>query len=224
MNPIIWLMTLVALSVGICRYLIGGIMRIQFPNVGVVKDYTYTPNISILLPAYNEGPAVYSTVESISESLYKGEIEILVTDDFSVDDTAEWVAKAARDFPKVRAFYNNPNQGKTQTILDALAQSTSEIVMIVDSDTILGSTCIQELAACLGDSRLGAVGAPAIVRNSDTNALTAFQVFIYYLGFQLYKQIECAKRQVGVIGGYAFMIRRAAFEELRPALEARNWF
>jgi cellulose synthase/poly-beta-1,6-N-acetylglucosamine synthase-like glycosyltransferase len=81
--------------------------------------------------------------------------------------------------------------------------------MIVDSDTTIGPDCIRELAACLGDPRLGAVGAPAIVRNPNDNALTTFQVFIYYLGFQLYKQPECAVRQVGVIGGYAFMLRRA---------------
>jgi len=220
----VWLMTVIALSVGICRYLVGAIMRIQFPNIGVVKDYSYAPDISILLPAFNEGEAVYSTIKSISESEYAGKIEVIVTDDHSVDDTAEWIAKAATDFPHVRAFYNDPNQGKTQTILNALAESTCEVVMIVDSDTILGPTCIRELAACLGDKRLGAVGAPAIVRNANTNALTTFQVFIYYLGFQLYKQVECAHRKVGVIGGYAFMLRRKAFEELRPALEARNWF
>lgn len=224
MSPIIWLMTVVALAAGICRYVVGAVMRIQFPSVGVIRDYNYTPSLSILLPAFNEGEAVYSTIESISASEYPGRIEVIVTDDASVDDTPEWIAKAANDFPNVRAFYNDPNLGKTQTILNALGRSTSELVMIVDSDTTIDKSCIRELASCLGDPRLGAVGAPAIVRNPNDNALTAFQVFIYYLGFQLYKQPENIVRQVGVIGGYAFMLRRAVFEELRPALELRNWF
>lgn len=223
-DSILLLMTFIALLVGVLRYLVGAIMRIAHPGIGCVKDYSYTPSLSILLPAFNEGEAVYSTIQSIFASDYQGLLEVIVTDDHSVDDTAKWIAKAAQDFPNVKAVYNDPNLGKTQTILNALAMSSNEVVMIVDSDTILGPTCIREMMACLGDSRLGAVGAPAIVRNPDENALTAFQVFIYYLGFQLYKQPENAIRQVGVIGGYAFAMRRTAFEEVRPALEARNWF
>lgn len=218
------MMTIIALLVGVARYLVGAIMRIAHPNIGIIKDYSYKPSLSILLPAFNEGRAVYSTVESILQSDYTGKIDLIVTDDCSADDTAVWLAKAAADFPGVRAFYNKPNLGKTQTILNALAHSTSEIVMIVDSDTTLGPTCITEMMACLGDKRLGGVGAPAIVRNPNDNALTAFQVFIYFLGFQLYKQPENAMRMVGVIGGYAFALRRAAFEQLRPELENRNWF
>lgn len=224
MNSIIWLMTVIALSVGIVRYLIGAIIRIQFPGIGVVKDWNYHPSLSILLPAFNEGPAVTTTIKSISESNYAGKIEIIVTDDCSVDGTADAIAHAAHEFPNlVRAFYNKPNLGKTQTILNALARSTSDLVMIVDSDTVLGKDCIRSLAACLGDPRLGAVGAPAIVRNPE-GALGAFQTFIYFLGFQIYKEVENARRCVGVIGGYAFMLRREAFEQLRPALEARNWW
>ena len=68
------------------------------------------------------------------------------------------------------------------------------------------------------------MGAPAIVRNPNDSALTAFETFIYYLGFQLGKVPENAMRMVGVIGGYAFAIRRELFEQIRPDLEARNWF
>ena len=217
-------MTAVALLVGIMRYLVGAALRISHPNVGITKDYSYAPTISILLPCFNEGHAVYSTIHSIAESDYPGTIETIVTDDCSVDDSAEWIAKAAQDFPNIVANFNQKNLGKTQTILNALALSKSEVVMIVDSDTLLGKTCIKELMACLGDKRLGAVGAPAIVRNPNDSALTAFETFIYYLGFQLGKVPENAMRMVGVIGGYAFAMRRVVFEEVRPALEARNWF
>jgi hyaluronan synthase len=219
----ILLMTAIALLVGICRYLVGAALRISHPDVGITKDYSYVPTVSILLPCFNEGEAVYSTIHSISESEYPF-LETIVTDDCSVDDSAEWIRKAAKDFPNVVAAFNEVNIGKTQTILNALARSKSEVVIIVDSDTVLGKTCVKELMACLGDKRLGAVGAPAIVRNPNDSALTAFETFIYYLGFQLGKVPENAMRMVGVIGGYAFAIRRELFEKIRPDLEARNWF
>lgn len=219
----ILLMTAIALLVGICRYLIGAALRISHPNVGIVKDYSFTPSVSILLPCFNEGEAVYSTIHSISESDYPF-IETIVTDDCSVDDSAKWIAKASEDFKNVKAVFNETNLGKTQTILNALAKSEAEVVIIVDSDTLIGKTCIKELMACLGDKRLGAVGAPAIVRNPNDSALTAFETFIYYLGFQLGKVPENAMRMVGVIGGYCFAMRREVFEEMRTDLEKRNWF
>lgn len=211
--------------VGIVRYLIGGIIRIVNPNVGVRKDYNYVPTVSILLPCYNEGSHVYDTIVSINKSNYpKDKLEVIVTDDCSIDDSSDWVLKAGRDFPNVHAFKNAVNEGKTQTILNALARSKADVVIIVDSDTLLGENSIRELMACLGDPRLGAVGGPASVRNPNDNALTGFQVYLYYLGFQLGKSIENLSRTVGVIGGYFFAIRREIFEDIRPDLEARNWF
>src|SRR5271157_3715875 len=215
----------IALMVGIVRYLVGGIIRIVNPNVGVKKDYSYVPTVSILLPCYNEGSHVYDTIVSINKSDYPmDKLEIIVTDDCSVDDSHDWVVKAEQDFTNVRAFKNEVNEGKTKTILNALARSKADVVIIVDSDTILGEKSIRELMACLGDKRLGAVGGPASVRNPNDNGLTGFQVYLYYLGFQLGKSIENLSRCVGVIGGYFFAIRREIFEDIRPDLEARNWF
>lgn len=219
------LCTAIALLVGAVRYVIGGILRITHPNIGVKKDYTYKPTVSILLPCYNEGRAVYDTVASIWETDYPHDkLEVIATDDCSVDDSWDWIQKAATDFPGVTPVKNEINQGKTQTILNALKRSSAEIVIIVDSDTILAKTCLTELMGCMADPRLGAAGAPASVRNPNTNALTNFQVYLYYLGFQLGKIIENSTRTVGVIGGYCFAIRREIFESIRPELEKRNWF
>jgi cellulose synthase/poly-beta-1,6-N-acetylglucosamine synthase-like glycosyltransferase len=182
--------TALALLVGICRYIIGGALRISHPNVGIVKNYSYFPTISILLPCFMESKHVYETIQSIWQSSYPhNKMEVIAIDDGSSDDSYEWLKKAVLDFPHTRAGRNLKNQGKTHTIMNALAQSTAEIVIIVDSDTTLGVGCIAELMSCLGDPRLGAVGAPALVGNPNVNALTAFQVYLYTLGFQLGKTI-----------------------------------
>jgi hyaluronan synthase len=225
MTPLLFLLTAIALLVGIVRYLVGGILRITNPSVGVKKDYAYQPTVSILLPCFNEGDHVYHTIRSINESDYpKDKLEVIATDDCSVDDSYQWILNAAQEFPNVVAMKNAKNLGKTETLLNALARSQAEVVIIVDSDTALGPTCIRELMACLADTRLGAVGAPARVRNSNDNSLTTFQTYLYFIGFQLGKVPENITRTIGVIGGYCFAIRRNLFEEIRPKLEARNWF
>jgi hyaluronan synthase len=224
-DHLLLLCTIISLAVGIARYLIGGIINIAHPDVGIKKDYNYQPTIAVLLPCFNEGQAVYDTIVSIFGSNYPLEkIRVIATDDCSVDDSHEWLEKAARDFPRVTAIRNETNQGKTQTILNALAQATEDVAIIVDSDTMLHPDALKEMMAGLADKRLGAVGGVCQVRNPDDSIVTAFQVYLYYLGFQLGKSIENRSRCVGVIGGYLFALRRELFEEIRPDLEARNWF
>lgn len=219
------LCTAIAIVVGLCRYIIGAILRLTHPDVGITKDYDNKPTVSILLPCFMEGKHVYETIQSIWGCDYpKDRLEIIATDDGSSDDSFDWIQKASRDFPNTKAVRNAVNQGKTHTILNALAHSSADVVIIVDSDTTLGVRCITELMACLGDKRLGAVGAPALVGNPNVNALTAFQVYIYTLGFQLGKTIENASRSVGVIGGYCFAIRRELFESMREEMVSRRWF
>lgn len=225
MQFLAFICTTIILLAGAIRFLISGILRLAHPHSGVKKDYNHQPTVSILLPCFNEGPAVYDTVKSILESDYpQGKLEVIVTDDCSQDDSWDWIEKAAIDFPNVIANRNISNVGKTKTVLNALERSTAEVVVIVDSDTLLSKQAIKELMACLADQRLGGVGGPCSIRNPNDNALTGFQVYLYYLSFHIGKAIESRVRTVGCVGGHLFAIRRELFERIRPLLEARRWF
>lgn len=208
---------------GIVRWLFGAIVQIQRPQFGIKKDYTNQPSVSILLPCYNEGEHVYETIVSLLKSNYPA-LDVIATDDCSRDDSWQWIQKAAAEFPNVRALRNPINMGKTRTILNACDYSQSEFVIIVDSDTIFGPDAIREMIACFADKTLGAVGAPAHVKNNNDNALTTFQTYLYYLGFRLAKVPECFWRTVGCLGGYALTMKRSILLEIKPDLEARHWF
>jgi cellulose synthase/poly-beta-1,6-N-acetylglucosamine synthase-like glycosyltransferase len=100
----------------------------------------------------------------------------------------------------------------------------NEVVVIVDSDILLGKNCIRELMAALGDKRIGACGGPVGIRNPNDNSLTAFQVYFYFLWFKLAKITESYTRNVGCIGGYMLAIRRSLLQDIRPQIERRNWW
>lgn len=208
-------------------YVYGLMLHLQYPKGNMQKDYSYRPSVSILLPCYQEGRAVYDTIKSIAGSDYEGPLEIIVTDDCSMDDSFKWVLKAQEEFKHIpiNAGRNPKNLGKTQTILNALNRSVSEIVMIVDSDTLLDKSAIKEVVACFGcDPKMAIVGIPAGVRNPNQNALTGYQAAIYYSGFRLYRIPQCHYRTLGCVGGYAFAIKRSVFKEIEPDIIARRWF
>jgi hyaluronan synthase len=194
-------------------------------DMQVRKDPSFIPQLAVIVPCYNEGQAVYNTIKSIAESGYPlDKMVILPQDDGSVDDSWEWILKASRDFSRVFPERNAQNMGKTESYLRAMERSDSEIILVVDSDTIMGKDSINKITACFADERLGVVGAPLGVLNPNENMFTAIQTYIYFFGLRFAKIPESHFQGVAVIGGFALAVRRSILQELAPQIRNRNWF
>lgn len=194
-------------------------------NMQVRKDASFKPKLAVIVPCYNEGQAVYNTIKSIVESGYPMDrLVVLPQDDGSVDDSWEWIKKAEQDFPQVFPERNAENMGKTESYLRAMERSESDIILIVDSDTIMGKDSINRIMACFADERLGVVGAPLSVLNPNESMLTAMQTYIYFFGLRFAKIPESHFQGVAVIGGFALAVRRSILTEIAPQIRNRNWF
>lgn len=219
---------LVALTalVFVMRFVVGSLFKWIHPELcSVEQDFNHQPTVSVLLPCFNEGKAVYDSIKSIRESDYPvDKLEIIGVDDFSSDDSYEWMQKAAADFVNVRVFRNEVNRGKSRSMLRAVSYSQSEMVISIDSDTVFAKDTVKELMSCFKDPRIGAVGGSVGLLNADDNFITAFQAFQYYIGFHLYKITENWSRTVGCIAGPLFGVRRHILLQLAPLVENRNWF
>ena len=162
MAPILlWLIMVLCLLISVAKYLMGIILKLAFPSAKIKKDYTYQPTVSVLMPCYNEGKTVYETIESISKSNYPSDkFEVIAQDDYSADDSYEWMLKAQRDFTniRIRAGRNEANSGKARTVCNALQHSTADIIISIDSDCIFHPDAIRELTACFAEPRIGSVG------------------------------------------------------------------
>lgn len=213
-------------TVFVMRFLVASLLKWVHPDKYRVKmDYTLKPTVSILLPCFNEGAAVYDSIKSIRASDYPAEkLEIIAVDDCSVDDSYRWMQKAAADFENVQVHKNPVNMGKGKTMIRALGYSKSEMVISIDSDTVFAPDTVTELMACFADPEIGAVGGVVGLLNVNDNFLTMFQAFQYYLGFRLYKIAENWTKTVGCIAGPLFAVRRHVLQEVAPLVEKRNWF
>ncbi len=228
MLPILtWLVMMLCLFTTVVKYLMGLLLRLQFPGTKIRKDYSWQPTVSVLLPCYNEGRTVYNSIESISKSNYPTDrFEVIAQDDCSVDDSYEWMVKAQRDFTNIpiRVGRNVSNCGKARTVCNALAHSTAEVIISIDSDCIFHPDVIRELTACFAEPGIGSVGGRVGVSNPNDNIITAIQTIVYYAAFELYKIPENWTRSVCCISGCLFAIRRGLLVELEPILRARHWF
>ncbi len=117
--------------------------------------------IAVLLPCYNEGPAIYEVVRSFQKAL-PGSV-VYVYDNNSRDNTVE---EARRAGAVVRS---EPRQGKGHVIRRMFADINADIYVMADGDGTYDAEAAPELVKKLKDENLDmVVGARRSVEGEDT--------------------------------------------------------
>lgn len=93
--------------------------------------------VSVVIPTFNEGEAIEINLPSIlSElaSIEDTELELLVVDDGSVDDTADKVRRLCNEYPQLNLLCLNRNFGKESAVHAGLSHARGDAVVVMDSD------------------------------------------------------------------------------------------
>jgi glycosyltransferase involved in cell wall biosynthesis len=106
------------------------------------------PQISIIVPCYNEAPLIYDTLCAIVSHMGKHHpnYEIIVVDDGSTDNSKEEILRFIGRKKNVRLYEHKLNQGKGSAILTGLCHAEGELILTMDADL---STSIEELEKLL---------------------------------------------------------------------------
>ena len=83
------------------------------------------PDVTVIVPAYNEGETIYKAIHSIVNNDYpESQLHIIAINDGSVDDTFSYMKKAQNRFPEMVEIINfSRNRGKRQGIYEAYKKS-----------------------------------------------------------------------------------------------------
>lgn len=103
-----------------------------------------TPEISVVVPAYNEQQRLGETLPTLHRYLAEhfDWFELIVVDDGSSDGTAYIVRQFAESHPSVKLISYQPNRGKGHAVRTGVLQSQGELVLFSDADL---ATPIEEL-------------------------------------------------------------------------------
>ena len=173
----------------------------------VVEAPDYQPLVTVLIPAYDEGKVIEGSVRSLLRGEYTN-LEVLVVDDGSRDDTAEVVERVAATRPRVRCV-RKANGGKASAANLGIRHARGEIIVAVDADTVVAPDAIRRMVAHFADPDVTAVCGNVEVGNVRS-WLTAFQAIEYVTSQNFDRRAFAALNCVGVVPGALGAWRRDA--------------
>ncbi len=167
--------------------------------------------ISVVMAAYNEGRVIAGTLRALLDTEYKGDIEVIVIDDGSRDETAAEIKRAVDVDPRVRLL-RQENRGKARALQRALSAVRHGIVVFVDADTHFQRDTLPRLLEPFADERIGAVSGHAKVGNLRT-FIARCQALEYTCGFNLDRRAYNRWNCITVVPGAISAIRKDAIDQ-----------
>jgi glycosyltransferase involved in cell wall biosynthesis len=128
------------------------------------------PELSIIIPSYNEEKRLPRTLERIREyfavrPLPLDQIEVIVVDDGSTDGTAAVAREWSVNWPSVRLVSNGGNRGKGYSVRHGMLKARGRLALFTDADL---SAPIEESEKLFDAVKAGnevAIGSRAIDRS-----------------------------------------------------------
>ena len=177
----------------------------------------YTPLVSVMIPAWNEGVGLINTIDSVLQSTYRN-VEIIVINDGSTDDSNQKMLQfllQQRSGPNkdinIKYRYQE-NSGKGGALNHAIKIASGDILMSVDADCYVNKTAITEFVRVFKDESISAaVGNVKIGNRNNTVGIVQYLEFLFSFYF---KRADALLGSIYIIGGAAGAFRRSVFEKI----------
>ena len=120
----------------------------------MVKSYVrdqVQPDISVILPSYNERENILALIEGLEEVLGGWYLQIIVVDDNSPDGTHMVVAKRAITDDCVTLINRTDKRGLASALSDGVKVSSGRIIIFMDSDMQMRPDNLPKLINVIAD-------------------------------------------------------------------------
>ena len=177
------------------------------------------PDVTIIVPCYNESKTIGGTVSSLLSLDYpKEKLHLIVVDDGSKDNTWEVIQEFTK-YPNVKVFHKE-NGGKYTALNFALERLETPFVGCLDSDSFVDSQALKRIMTYFEDKDTMAV-APSIIVDKPKNIIQGAQKAEYDMAVYNKKMLAFLGG-IHVTPGPFSIFRKKVFDELGPYRHAHN--
>jgi len=194
-NKMLYLYSIIASTFLLTRYFFGTLYRSTPINP------KFTPGVTIVVPCFNEEEWIQRTILGcVNQDYPTDKLEIIVVDDCSDDKSVEKIQEIIEQLKqtekrydmdrRIRYLVQAKNAGKRDALAAGVKIAQHELVVFVDSDSMLDPFAIRNIVQPFCDNRMGGVSGRTDVANTYTNTLTKMQAVRYYISFRIMKAAE----------------------------------
>ena len=170
----------------------------------------FAPSVDVLIAAYHEeAKSLKACFDSLLEQEYDGEIRVYVVDDCSPNrDEVMALYREYGALPGWEILLPDQNRGKRHAQDAAFGRCRGEIVVTIDSDTVVAADGVREIVLPFADPRTGGVTGDVGVMNWRTNILTRLIGMRYWIAFNQERAAQSWFRTVLCCSGPLAAYRR----------------
>ncbi|MBB4396584.1 chitooligosaccharide synthase NodC [Bradyrhizobium sp. ERR14] len=193
----------------------------QQDNLG--RSEAPLPSVDVIVPCFNEDPITLAEcLESLASQDYTGKMQVYVVDDGSANrDLVAPVHKIYANDPRFSIILLANNVGKRKAQIAAIRSSSGDLVLNVDSDTILAADVVAKLVLKMHDPQVGAAMGQLIASNRSETWLTRLIDMEYWLACNEERAAQARFGAVMCCCGPCAMYRRSALALLLDQYEAQ---
>jgi len=175
----------------------------------------YLPSVSVIIPAYNEGERLRSTLNTILENGYPN-FRVIVSDDSSEDGTAQ-LCKPYVDKGLIEYVRTSLRSGKPAALNYAFKFSRGEIIIYFDGDVAVDRDAIAEAIKPFRDPRVGAVSGNIRVRNDKSTLASRLQAAEYGMTIAVGRRWLALVDRLQIASGAFGCFRREVLDDVKGA-------
>jgi glycosyltransferase involved in cell wall biosynthesis len=147
-----------------------------------------TPTVGVIIPIFNSGRAAIRAIRSVSAQVNVPVHEIVVVDDGSSDDSADFLRNACRDLSIPVRIISTPNGGAANARNHGMLNCGSDLYAFLDSDDTWLNDKLERQVPLFLDPSVGMVGTLTTMGHSDASRSDNSGVFrVISLRQQLFK-------------------------------------
>jgi GT2 family glycosyltransferase len=174
--------------------------------------------VSVIILSYNTKDLLKQCLQAVEKKLSKIEIEIVVLDNASKDDS---VAMIRREFPTIKLIESSKNLGFAKGVNRAAQIAEGEYFLFLNSDATLQDEGLKDMLDILEhDKSVGAIGGALL--HSDGKTSESYGRFYFlpellrllFLPKNAKSQIVNKKTSVDWVSGGFMLIRASVFKKL----------
>jgi hyaluronan synthase len=216
--------TIIWISMGLALLCLRTVLWLMYRPFAAARE-DEAPRLTVLIPAYNEGAMVEDTIASAATAAYpRGRMEIIAIDDGSTDDTWRHIRRAALRFPELVTAVRLPaNQGKRGALAEGFRRAAGEVIVTVDSDSVIERGALLAIAGPFRDPRVGAVAGKVAVHNRMASLIPRMLHVRFILSFDYLRSAQSVFRTVYCCPGALAAYRASVVRQVLPRWERQEF-